>query len=82
MSENDSPISFYSNRCIAQAACEHCGAMLIHEHWCITLFPAIYYAYQVVADPSKLTLGDSLILHSLGVVWEGTACQDNWQEVR
>lgn len=35
----------------------------------------VYYAYQIVADPSKLTLGDSLILHSLGVTWEGKKCQ-------
>jgi hypothetical protein len=79
MSENNASISFH--RCIEQPTCEHCGGMILHERWCITLYPAIYYAYQIVADPSKLTLRDSLILHSLGVVWEGTACQDNWQGV-
>jgi hypothetical protein len=27
------------------------------------------YVYQIVADASKITAGDSLILHSLGVAW-------------
>jgi hypothetical protein len=27
------------------------------------------YAYQIVADATKITAGDALILHSLGVAW-------------
>jgi hypothetical protein len=27
------------------------------------------YAYLIVRDASKITVGDSLILHSLGVAW-------------
>lgn len=66
---------YHSNRYHAQAACEHCEGIIRHEAWCITRDPIVYYAYQVVADPAKLTVGDSLILHSLGVTWTGTACQ-------
>jgi hypothetical protein len=76
MSENSSPI-FHSNRYNAQAACKHCEGVIRHEPWCITLHPAVYYAYRVVADPSKLTRGDALILHSLGVIWGANTCQKN-----
>jgi hypothetical protein len=74
MSDNTSAI-YHSNRYNAQAACEHCEGIIRPEPWCITIHPAVYYAYQIVADPSKLTLGDALILHSLGVIWGGKACR-------
>ena len=61
MSDN-APISqFHSNRHHAQAACEHCAGVIRHEPWCITRDPMVYYAHQIVADPSKLTPGDALI---------------------
>lgn len=75
MSDNRSTI-FHSNRYHAQAACEHCRGIIRHEPWCITLHPMVYYAYQIVADPGKLTVGDSLILHSLGVIWGRNECKD------
>jgi hypothetical protein len=65
---------YHSNHYHAQSACEHCEGIIRHEPWCITLDPAVYYAYQIVADPNALTLGDSLILHSLGVTWIGKKC--------
>ena len=68
---------YHSNRYCAQAACAHCGGIVRHETWCITLDPVVYYAYRVVLDPSQLTLSDSLILHALGVAWENTACHGN-----
>lgn len=74
MSENTHTL-YHSNRYNAQAACEHCEGIIRHESWCITVDPVVYYAYQVVADPGKLTAGDALILHSLGVTWRGRACQ-------
>jgi hypothetical protein len=37
--------------------------------------PRVYYAYQIVADASTLTLGEEPILHSLGVTWGGKRCQ-------
>jgi len=63
------PVTSHGDRYSADAACEHCGGLIRHEAWCITLDPAVYYAYQIVADASKLTPGDALILHSLGVTW-------------
>jgi hypothetical protein len=69
MSGDVRTIWYYSNGCNAQAACEHCEGVLRHEQWCIRLNPDVSYACEIVADPSKLTIGDGLILHSLGVVW-------------
>ncbi len=74
MSDNI-PTIFHSNRYNAQAACPHCDGIIRHEPWCITLHPLVYYAFQIVADPSKLTVADALILHSLGVIWGGKTCQ-------
>lgn len=66
---------YHSNEYNAQAACEHCGGVVRHEHWCITCDPMVQYAYGVVLDSEKLTLTDRLILHALGVVWGKTPCQ-------
>jgi hypothetical protein len=74
MADGVPAFQYHSNRCHAAAACEHCEGIIRHEPWCITRHATVYYAYQIVADPSKLTRGDALILHSLGVVWEGK-CQ-------
>lgn len=60
---------YHSNQYNAQAACEHCGGIVRHEHWCITCDALVQYAYGVVLDPEKLTLRDRLILHALGVSW-------------
>lgn len=68
---------YHSNRYSAQAACEHCEGIVHHESWCITVDRTVYYAYQVVVEPDKLTLTDSLILHALGVAWENKPCQGN-----
>jgi hypothetical protein len=32
---------------------------------------SVRYAFQVASQPSQLTLQDSLILHALGVAWNG-----------
>jgi hypothetical protein len=77
MSENRATAVFHSNRYTAQSSCEHCAGIIRHECWCITIDHAVYYAYEIVTDPSKLTIGDSLILHSLGVLWGPNACQGN-----
>ena len=77
MSDNGFTVRYHSNRHNAQAACQHCGGIVRHEPWCIKVDPVVSYAYQIVADPSNLTAGDALILHSLGVVWGPKQCQDN-----
>jgi hypothetical protein len=75
MSESVPTFLYHCNRYNAQAACEHCAGVIRHEPWCITRDQLVYYAYQIVADPSTLTLGDSLILHSLGVFWGPKQCK-------
>ena len=77
MSDRAPASSFHSNRYHADAACEHCEGIIRHQPWCITLDPNVYYAYQIVADPGKLTPGDALILHSLGAIWGANACRGN-----
>ena len=82
MSDSIPAFQYHSNRYNARAACEHCEGVIRHEKWCITLDPIVYYAYQVVADPSQLTMGDTLILHSLGVISEGKTCRGNCEPNR
>ena len=55
--------------------CLHCLGTQEHEPWCVTLDPKVHYAYEIVDEPRKLTLGDALILHSLGVTWSEVAVQ-------
>ncbi len=52
-----------------QAGCEHCQGVFDHERWCVTRDPNVFYAFKIATDPAKITLGDTLILHSLGVAW-------------
>jgi hypothetical protein len=41
----------------------------------MTLNTEISYAYKIVMDPTALTVGDALILHSLGAAWSKQGCQ-------
>jgi hypothetical protein len=41
----------------------------------MTLNQEMFYAYKIVMDPTALTVGDALILHSLGVAWSNQGCQ-------
>ncbi|MGC2111755.1 MAG: hypothetical protein WA655_19720 [Candidatus Korobacteraceae bacterium] len=65
----------HSNRYSADSACEHCEGVVRHEPWCITRSADVLYAYEAVLDASKLTVGDRLILHALGVSWADNACK-------
>ena len=62
-----------SNQCNAQSSCAYCEGTFEHAAWCATRDPQVAYAYQIVADASKITAGDSLALHSLGVAWVETS---------
>ena len=64
-----------SNQSDAQTSCGYCEGIFEHEAWCATRDPQVAYAYQIVADASKITAGDSLMLHSLGVAWVETRHQ-------
>jgi len=41
----------------------------------MTLNAEIFYAYKIVMEPTALTVGDALILHSLGAAWSKQGCQ-------
>ncbi len=64
----------HSNKYSADAECEHCRGVVRHQAWCITLSPTIFYAYQAVLDADKLSEGDRILLHGLGVAWTGNIC--------
>jgi len=68
MSQNKSA-SYHSNGYNAQSACEHCESITSHERWCPTLNPVVSYACRIVVSRNELTIGDAIILHSLGVQW-------------
>jgi len=53
--------------------CSHCAGVTVHETWCITCNPVVYYAFRVACDGSYLTPGDAIILHALGVDWSDRA---------
>ena len=61
----DCPSSKYN----VESACGYCEGAVEHAAWCATREPRVAYAYLIVRDASKITEGDSLILHSLGVAW-------------
>lgn len=67
--------SSFGNRLSADTVCAHCEGLGEHEAWCRTREPRVQYAFQIVVDPSKLTLADTLVLHSLGVAWTNTSAQ-------
>jgi hypothetical protein len=69
MSHNKAALN-HSNGYNAQAACEHCEGITRHEHWCQTLNPVVSYACKIVVSADELTIGDAIILHSLGVLWD------------
>ena len=58
------------DQCNAGLACEYCQGITRHEPWCVFVAPIVSYAYQIVADPSNLAMGDALMLHALGVAWD------------
>jgi hypothetical protein len=57
---------FHSNRYHAETACEHCFGVIRHKSWSITRNPLVYYAYEAVLDPEKLTFEDQLMLYAPG----------------
>ncbi len=69
MSHNESAM-YHSNGYNAQVACEHCEGIIRHERWCGTLNPVVSYACKIVVSADELAIGDAIILHSLGVLWD------------
>jgi hypothetical protein len=69
MSHKESAM-YHSNGYNRQAACEHCEGIIRHERWCRTLNPVVSYACKIVVSADELAIGDAIILHSLGVLWD------------
>jgi len=67
MGAQGNPVLYHSKRYNAESACQHCEGIVHHEHWCLTLNPVVQCACEIVVHPDKLTIGDAIILHSLGV---------------
>jgi len=61
----------HENQDAPDSACSHCSGVVSHEPWCITKNSNVRYAFEAVLYPDCLTIQDGLILHALGVVWEG-----------
>ena len=61
----------HENQYTADSACSHCSGVVSHEPWCSTKNSNVRYAFQAVLYPDCLTIHDGLILHALGVAWEG-----------
>ena len=58
-----------SNQHSADPACSHCAGVTAHEAWCSTHNIFMQYAFRAVLY-NDLTIGDTLILHALGVKWD------------
>lgn len=58
-----------SNQPSAGPACSHCAGVTRHEAWCSTHNVFVQYAFRAVLN-NDLTVGDTLILHALGVKWD------------
>ena len=65
------PVWRHENQYSADSACAHCEGVIRHEPWCLTQNADVRYAFQVALYPGHLTLQDHLILHALGVAWNG-----------
>ena len=55
MNQKKSPVSYYSSRYHAKAACRHCDGIIRHERWCTAVNPIVSYAFDIVADARRLT---------------------------
>jgi len=58
-----------SNQHSAHPACSQCAGVTAHEAWCSTHNLFVQYAFRTVLC-NDLTVGDTLILHALGVKWD------------
>jgi len=71
MPTSKQPVLHHENQYNADSSCAHCEGVIRHERWCLTQNADVRYAFQVALYPKHLTLQDSLILHALGVSWNG-----------
>ena len=65
-----------NNQYSAGPICDHCAGVTSHETWCITCNALVRYAFGAASDHGRLTLGDELSLHALGVEWTAEASKE------
>jgi hypothetical protein len=75
MSSANSTVWKHTVKYSAESSCKHCEGVIRHEPWCVTVSQAVSYAYDILLDAAKLTPGDRLILHALGVAWVNNSCK-------
>ena len=66
---NNANPAYDSKQHRAPSSCALCEGVSEHQSWCAIRDPGASYAYQIVVDETKITPGDWVILHSLGVAW-------------
>ena len=76
MSTRQQTESSRNNQLTVDPVCDHCAGTTSHETWCITCNPIVRYAYAAVMDGGRLTLGDELSLHALGVEWTAEVARE------
>ena len=81
MSTHEAATWLHSNQ-YTEAACEHCQGYVSHASWCITRNRDVRYAYEAVLNADRLTEGDKLILHALGVSWRNNPYLDGVHSTR
>ena len=62
------------NQYHAGDACEFCEGIVRCEHWCILKCAEVLYAYSLVLYPWKMTTGDEIRLHAMGVTYGLNKC--------
>ena len=70
---NNIDFTHHHNQVNVAPECPYCMGAHAHEPWCASRVPSVRYAFDILFEPRKLTLGDALILHSLGVTWSERA---------
>ena len=58
-----------SNQYPADPECSHCASITAHEAWCSTHNIVVRSVFRAVLY-NDLDIGDTLILHALGVKWD------------
>ena len=53
-------------------ACEFCEGIVRCEDWCISRSEEVRYAYVLILYPWRMSTGDEIRLHAMGVTYGGT----------
>ena len=62
-----------SNKYDAADCCTICNGVVRHEPWCVMVNKEMEYVFLLTVNPTIITEGDTIELHSLGVLWHSCA---------